>query len=502
MPTDHGITRREFLTRLGLGAAGLAASSLLRPGSGLAAEPQRPNLLYIMSDQHRWDFMSGLGSPLVHTPRLDRLAREGVLFDSAYCQAPLCVPSRMSEITGRYVHSHGALSNQYALPETERTIGHHFKDHGYATGAIGKMHFQDEDQHHGFDLIIGATEYYEATGKDFKPTPYGGDPAQGVLREHTKKQTRRQGGRRFGKSAETDEQTYEHFLADRFIDWLGKKPPQPFCMWLSFHAPHPPYLTPDTYYKLYEGKVKVPEQPPPGYFSEGRPKKNGNMSEEQELAAIAAYLGRITSVDTQIGRVLAAMEKAGLMDDTVISYTADHGDMMGERSRFGKTVMYDSSARIPLIFRYPKALPRGVRRHEVVEHVDLVPTFCDLTGLPTPPTVQGRSLAPLMAGKSVNWANTAFSELADKVLVRENQYKLTCYDGKALELYDVAKDPREWHNLIDKPESKAVVERLTKLRDGWMARTTPDVRGHVQPYHSGQARARRRRVVEDAEQAQ
>ncbi len=493
MTESDKTSRREFLTRVGLGAVGLAAAGLAPPLRSMAAEPPRPNVLYIMSDQHRWDFLTALGDPLIRTPNLDRLAREGVHFDAAYCQAPLCVPSRMSEITGRYVHSHGALSNAYALPETERTIGHHFKDHGYSTGAIGKMHFVDEDQQHGFDYIVGAEDYFEATGKDFKPT--SAVPAQTAAVNRRGRQAQAGGKANSGLAAQTDEQTYEHFLADRFIAWLEEKPTQPFCLWLSFHAPHPPYLTPDVYYKLYEGQVKVPEQPPDTVFlppgGRGR-----DAPEEQQLRMIAAYMGRITSADTQVGRVLAALEKAGLTGNTIISYTADHGDMMGERHRYGKGVMYDSSARIPLIFRYPKALPQGVRRHEVVEHVDLYPTFCDLAGLPTPNTVQGRSLLPLMKGKSADWPNTAFSELGEKVLVRQEQYKLTFYSGQAKELYDIEKDPREWDNLIGKPGSDAIATRLTQLRDQWMARTQPDVRRQVQPYRAGNGRRRRRRFQE------
>lgn len=496
---SEGMTRREFLGRVGLGAAGLATAGLLRPLEGLAASPPAPNLLYIMSDQHRWDFMSGLGHPLVQTPNMDRLAREGVLFDAAYCQSPVCVPSRMSEITGRYVHSHGTLDNGYALPEGERTIGHHFADHGYVTGAIGKMHFIDEDQHHGFDVVIGAEDYFAATGRDFKPRPLADPTAE--PRRKPNRRNRPKPGAKYGIGDQTEDQTYEHFLADRFIDWLGKRPtqpdgrPRPFCLWLSFHAPHPPYLTPEVYYNLYAGKVQVPAQPPAGYFTEGT-QKRGNQPAEDQLRIIAAYMGRITSVDTQIGRVLAAMQKAGVLDNTIISYTADHGDMMGERGRYGKTVMYDSSARIPLLFRYPKALPQGVRRREVVEHVDLYPTFCDLCGLPTPGTVQGRSLRPLLAGNSKGWPNTAYSELKDKVLVRENQYKATFYDGQPLELYDVAKDPREWSNLAEKPESRDLVAHLTKLRDDWRARTPPDVRGKVTPYRPGKKRRGARHDME------
>jgi len=420
-----------------------------------------------------------------------------VLFDAAYCQSPLCVPSRMSEITGRYPHSHGALTNGHALPESEKTIGDHFKANGYATGAIGKMHFVDEDQHHGFDVIVGADEFFAATGRDFKPTPAPDDAA--AAPEQVGLRNRPRLGQRAGISLETDAQTYEHFLADQMIDWLGRKPPQPFCMWLSFHAPHSPYLTPEVYYDLYAGKVKLPEQPPPGYFTQ-RKQQKANLPEADQLKMIAAYMGRITSVDTQIGRVLTALEKAGLMDSTIISYTSDHGDMMGERNRYAKQVMYDPAARIPLIFRYPRALPQGMRRPEVVEQVDLYPTFCDLAGLPTPATVQGRSLLPLMRGQTANWPNTAFSELGDMVLVRENQYKATFYGrtlmsgGVALELYDVARDPKEFDNLIGRPGSDAIVARLTKLRDDWMARPPPDVRGQVTRYRTGAERKARRRL--------
>ena len=478
------MNRREFIGRAAGSATGLAAAGLLLQGRASAAEAvKRPNILFIMSDQHRWDFMGCMGHPLAQTPALDRLASEGTLFDAAYCQWPVCVPSRMSITTGRYARSHGALGNSYALPQDQQTIAGYLKGFGYQTGAIGKMHFIDDDQHHGFDYRVEKAEYAEESGAETR---------NAAIRARDDKE--------WGISNQTEAQTYEHYLADKTIEWLQKNGDTPFCLWCSFVAPHPPFIAPEELYDLYAGKVGLPPQPPTPNAFVGRSRQRWvDLTDQDALAVMTAYLGRITLVDMNVARLLAALDRLALADNTVVSYTSDHGDMQWQHKLFGKMVMFDGATRVPCILRYRSRVPKGVVRHEVVEHVDMYPTFCDLLGVPTPPTIQGRSLVPLLAGETARWPNTAFIEMGNSVIVRTSQHKCRFEDGQALELYDTKQDPQEWSNLVGKPGSATVVAHMKGLMDDWTQRTQPDLRGKVQPYRTAKpggrrpAAARRRR---------
>jgi len=465
------IGRREFISRAGLGAAVLGMAGGLSRRSWGGQPAKRPNILFLMSDQHRWDFLGCMGHSLVQTPNLDRLASQGTLFDTAYCQWPVCVPSRMTIVTGRYPHSHGALGNAYALPQDQQTIAAYLKSFGYQTGAIGKMHFVDEDQHHGFDYRIEKAEYGKETGNESRNS-----------------KIRSRDGREWGISSQTEEQTYEHYLADKTLQWLEKNGDNPFCLWCSFVAPHPPFIAPEKLYNLYGGKVKLPSQPPTeNPFIKNSRQRWADLTDDDARTVMAAYLARITLVDMNLGRVLAALDRLGLADNTVVSYTADHGDMEWQHKLFGKMVMFDGATRIPLILRYFGRVPKGVVRHEVVEHVDILPTFYDLIGVPVPRSVQGLSLVPLLDGKIEGWPNTAFIEMNNCVIVRTLKYKCNFENGKARELYDMEKDPQEWDNLTGKAGSDKTVAEMAKLLDDWMGRTQPNLRGQVKPYRTGKA---------------
>lgn len=455
--TTNRITRRQFVTQLGLGAAAVATAGCLArqpPGPALA---QRPNLLFIMSDQHRGDFLGCAGHPLMQTPSLDRLAAQGTRFDRAYTSWPLCVPARMSLITGRYPHSHGAPGNIYALPPTEQTIGHYLKGLGYRTAAVGKMHFQDADQNHGFDYRIERPDFEKEAGVQ--------------RRAHTE---RSRDGKDWGIAPWSEAETYEHYVADKTIAWLEGHREQPFCAWCSFSAPHPPYLAAPELFDLYAGKVHLPPQNP-------NDKTAGEYSEADALTILTAYMANITLVDRNLGRVLAALNRLGLADRTIVVYTSDHGEMAYQRHRFGKGVMYEGATHIPLILRAPARVPHQVVRREVVEHVDLFPTFCELLNVPTPKTVQGRSLLPLLSGQAADWPNTAFIEQNNRrVTVVHGSYKCSFPRGKADELYCLETNPQEWNNLIGEPGSDKIVADLRKLMDDWRART-PDSTAPIVP---------------------
>jgi choline-sulfatase len=361
----------------------------------------------------------------------------------------------MSIITGRYPHSHGALANSCALPADQQTIGHYFKSLGYQTAAIGKMHFIDEDQHHGFDYRVEKDDYAAKMGAAVSRTR---DSAIGI-------------------SPQTEEETYEHFLTDKMIDWLKDNGQRPFCAWCSMVAPHPPFIAPKTLYDMYAGKTQFPPQPPsPNSLVARQLQKWAHLAKEDAQQIMTAYLGRITLVDRNMGRVLAALEQLGLAENTIVSYTADHGDMQYEHKLFGKGVMYDGASRVPLMLRWPGHVPAKAVRHELVEHVDFYPTLCELAGVPVPGSVQGRSLVPLLQDRSVTWPNLVFSELGEMVMVRNERHKCVFYDGTPSELYDMTEDPREFTNLAGSPAGQTVLAEMTTARDEWMSRTQPDLR--------------------------
>ena len=470
------ITRRRFMARLGAGAvAAFGIAGALQDSTAQAKSAKKPNILFLMSDQHRWDFMGCTGHPLVLTPNMDRLAADGALFDAAYCHWPVSVPSRMSIITGRYPHSHGTIGNAYALPQDQQTIGGYLKTLGYRTAAIGKMHFVDEDQQHGFDYRIEKADYSNEKNTEARNS-----------------KIRARSGEPWGISTQTEDETYEHYIAEKTIEWIEKNGDNPFCAWCSFSAPHPPFVSPENFYKLYEGKVKIPPKPPtPNPFMEKSKQEWADLTDEQAPIVMTAYLASITQMDRNIGRVLEALEKLGLADNTVVSYTSDHGDMQWQHGRFGKMTMYDGAARIPMIMRYKRRIASGIVRHEIVEHVDMYPTFCDLLGVPTPGTVQGLNLMPLLEGKADDWPNTAFIEMGNSVIVRTSRHKCRFEGDKALELYDMEKDPQEWDNLIVKPGGEKIVAELRQLLVDWWKRTQPDLRDRAKPYKTGKADTKR-----------
>jgi len=437
----------------------LITALLLAPLATLhAADTQRPNLLFIIADQHRGDFMHCAGHPLVQTPSLDRLASQGVRFERAYTSWPICVPARMSIITGRYPHSHGALSQTPVL--LQPTIGDQFKALGYQTAALGKMHFMDTDQRHGFDYRIEHEEFEKETGIKRKG--------------HTDRSV---DGKEYGIAPWTEEQTYEHYIADKSIVWLEQNKEKPFIMWCSFSAPHPPYLAPADLFKIYEGKITLPPQPATLNSTVNTGEIFDTKSDDDVRTIMTSYLAMITLTDMNLGRVLDALDRLGLSKNTIVCYTADHGDMQWEFRRFGKGVMFEGATRIPLILRAPSRVPAGVVRKEVVEHVDLYPTFCELLGAPVPPTVQGRSLLPLLEDKAPDWPNTAFIEQNRQVTVVNGRYKCSFAQDKPRELYDLQTDPREWNNLIGKEDSDTIVADMKKLFADWRART-PDAAEH------------------------
>lgn len=450
------------------------------------ARAKAPNVLILIADDQAAYTLGIDGDPHGASPNLDRLGRQGVYFEHAYCNAPVCTATRQSFLTGQYPHAVGVTVLPTPLPETAVTLGDWLSSQGYATGAIGKMHFNGPASH-GFDIRVDRPQWVRWLQQN---PPEGGDhrrpwrpfkdPADVWLNAEA---------RDVGLPLASCEAT---FFADRAAGYFQahKDKNQPFAIIVSFHEPHSPFVFP----REWAGKFS-PEDFPVRPVSETdrleQPAIFADLTPDDVRGIQAAYYTSLNYVDFQIGRVLDALDDAGLADDTIVVYWGDHGYMLGHHGRFEKHVLYEPAVRVPLIVRWPGHLPESRRVSELVEMVDLFPTLTDLLQLPSPPDLHGRSLAGLLKGEpDAKGREDVFSEYLEneEAMIRTDRYKLIVGTGRRqrqdgyttgrplpgpyVRLFDLANDPDETTNLAGKAELKDVVadlqhrlfERLAKMR--------------------------------------
>jgi choline-sulfatase len=444
------------------------------------AADRKPNILFLMVDEMRWNAMSCAGNPIVHTPHLDQLAREGTRFATAYTVAPICVPSRYSLFTGRYAHVHGATDNGTPTTEPLLLLPTLLKHFGYETAISGKLHFIPNNQAYDFDYFWSFTtegphklptwpEAVEATygrgaARRLTQQPFPDDPLGGDL----------------GKLTIPKEGAQTFWLTDRAIEFLDKRDKEkPFFLFVSYLDPHSPSHLCDPYWNMFDPE-KMP-LPPTFHQNPGHPLRSADNRHEVYDPAIvkamtAAYYAKVTMVDDNIARLLAELERRGLKDDTLIVFTADHGNMLGDHNRWFKGVTYEGSARVPLLLkapassRYAANFNQGKVINEIVENIDVMPTLCEMIGVDLPKEgIQGRSLAPLAAGHAQDWKNVAFSERESR-MIRTPQYKLMCDDRLGADpysLFDLTVDPMEEHDLAKDPAHAAVFKELSGRLAAW-----------------------------------
>ncbi len=454
--------------RAGVGA-GIAAGQ-----SGALAELAGPspverskgptNLLFIMSDQQRGDAMSSEGHGVVKTPRLDELGKEGVRFSHTYCQSPLCVPSRACFMTGRYVHLNRCYSNGTKLPETEYTWAEFLRDEGYTTVAVGKTHGVDD----GLEVVN------VSSAGSFPPgaSHYNNNKA-GIVH---------------GTSPAAKEDFYDARIVDAGIEELRRfrKEGKPWALFVGIHAPHPPFYPPKPYDTMYDpSEMEVPPfkvsdfDTRPDWQRRTFESRFSRYTDEDKRQIISHYYGMVTMVDAQVGRLLDALDELGMRENTVVVYTADHGDNMGEHGLFAKFAsMYEGEVRIPGIMRLPGALKAGRVVDKPIESIDMVETMLLLMGLEPPEQMQGRDLRPLVEGEESARREFVYSAIArgeDRgMMLRTERWKLCHYTDQAGELYDLEKDPGEMRNLYADAEYEKVRDELTyklaKSQEGAMTR--------------------------------
>lgn len=458
---------------------------------------QRPNILFICTDQQRYDSLGCYGNAYVQTPTIDRLAAEGVLFEQCYVQNPVCGPSRASLVTGRYVHSHGLYANGVSLPEHEPLLGKALSDGGYDCGLVGKMHLAacyqgrtEARRDDGFDFYQWAHDpshgspenQYHRWLEANHPDLYAAAASSGLGRK---------GHDPVGFDTMPTEAHYSRWVSEQSVEFLEnvRDPEKPFFLWVNFYDPHHPFVAPQEYLDRYEPSQLPAPNRRPGELAEkpavqtdashqsyaGLARGFADYSEQEVQEAIAAYYAMVTLIDDEVQRILATLEKLGLHDNTLVIFTSDHGEMLGDHHLMLKgPMMYDGAVRVPLILRWPGHLPAGERRSDLVQWIDLNPTMTEAAGIPAMPHNQGQSLFPLARAddhaRARGWAlceyrnsGHPYDPPVHTTMLRRGQYKLVVYHGDPAssrprdgELYDLDRDPREVRNLWRDPEYQQV----------------------------------------------
>ncbi|MBL8177537.1 MAG: sulfatase [Bryobacterales bacterium] len=417
-------------------------------GAGLAAAQQRrPNVLFVLADQWRAQTLPSSGDRQLQAPHLSRLAEEGMHFDRAYASYPVCTPSRASMITGRFPHACRMPKNDLQLPREEPSIAAQLRAAGYATGYIGKWHLDGEERpgfvppgwrRRGFEYWAGFNRghrYYDSVYFRDEPQPI---QTQGF------------------------EPEYQTGLA---IDFIRRNKQNPFYLFLSWGPPHTPRTPPPETRGLYDAREFVlRDNVPESYAGQAR-------------KGYAGYYGLCSALDRQMGRLLKTLDEEGLSRDTMVVFTADHGDMLGSQGLEYKNEPYEESARIPLLIRYPRGLAAGSRNGMPVSNVDFMPTLLGLCGAEIPDEVQGVDHSTLLTTGQGRRAESIFAEgkmAGDgewRMIVRGHEKMVIDRQGEVTHLYNLSNDPNEMDNLKSAREHRLTRDSLMALLNDWRKRT-------------------------------
>jgi len=442
---------------------------------------QKPNFLFVQADQLAARALPAYGNSIARTPNIDRLANQGVVFEHAYCNYPLCAPSRFSMISGLLATRAGAYDNGAEFPASLPTFAHYLRLLGYQTSVSGKMHFIGPDQLHGFEERL-TTDIYPA---DFNWTANWGDAGTDDTSERLLAAAgEAKGVLRSGICERTIQRDYDDevaFRAARKIHDLARSDDRrPFCLFVSFTHPHDPFAIPRRYWDRYRHEdIDMPAIPAmPRDRLDPHSQRlfdhigvaEAALTEADVRVARHAYYGAVSYVDDQLGHLLDALQLAGFVDNTVIVFLADHGEALGERGLWFKRSFFDCALQVPLIVSAPSLLPPS-RCAENVSLVDLYPTVIDLAdpdhGLAMVETAyDGRSLFPVMRGDGPDGRHLVVAELtgegseAPAVMVMDGPFKYIDCDTDRPQLYDRGVDPNEQENLAGSADTAEIETRL------------------------------------------
>ncbi len=457
----------------------IALALLLLPARNEAPGQIRYNVLFIAADDLNND-LGAYGHPLVKSPNLDRLAKRGVRFDRAYCQFPLCSPSRSSIMTGLRPSTTRVFDLQYhfrsGLADVV-TLSQLFKNGGAYAGRVGKIyHYGNPGQigTSGLDDAPSWTEVFNPSGRDKVPL-------EPKIINHTPK---RGLGSAMCWLEDVEGKPEEHtdgLVATEAIRLLEKHKDGPFFIAAGFYKPHCPYVAPKKYFDLYPREsIRIPdagEKPPAPAASSTSPWPNFGVTEEQARDCKRAYYATISMLDDQVGRLMEAMDRLKLWESTIVVFWSDHGYHLGEKGLWMKQSLYEESARVPLIVVAPGAKGNGTSCARTVELLDVYPTLADLAGLEAPKGLEGASLRPLLDDPKRAWERPAFTQVQrggyPGYAVRTERWRYVEWDdgAKGAELFDHDADPRETKNLAADPAHAKVVEELkAHVKRNWPVR--------------------------------
>ncbi len=439
-------------------------------------EPNRPNLLYIHSDQHSPHVTGCYGNDLVETPNLDRLAASGVMFDNVYCCSPICVPSRMSMLSGRHPYQNEVWTNEHALDSRIPTIAHAMGAAGYQPELVGRMHAVGPDQLHGY-----AARFVGDHGANYPGNP---GPERGILSvtagPHHLSLERSGPGQSAYQVHDEDVTAVTIARLNRLgVQKRAGLLKQPFSISVGLMLPHPPYVARQEDYDRYADSMPLPGKsaPPPDeqhpFLRWWRQSTGIEVMDNGEVRrARAAYAGLVYRTDAMIGQILNALVENGLDDNTLIIYTSDHGDMQGEHGLFWKHVFYEESVRVPLILSWAGRIPPQQRCQQVVSALDVAATMLDAMEAPSLPNSAGRSFLSQIEGlhEVPAWENVAFSEYCtDKFgppegayhrMIRREEWKYIHYHEHPSQLFNLREDPDELFDRSDDPGCRSILQDL------------------------------------------
>ncbi len=451
----------------------LAAWMLLVLVAWAPARGAKLNVLFIAVDDMNTD-LACYGSPLVKSPNIDRLAARGVRFEHAYCQFPLCSPSRSSLMTGLRPDATRVFDLNYhfrqGLPNVV-SLAQMFMNNGYYVARVGKIY------HYGNPGDIGTNGLDDRASWMDRFNPAGRDKTSLELDVMNYTPNRRLGAAMafYADPQGTDEQHTDGKVADQAIKLLEEHKDKPFFIAAGFYKPHCPWITPKKYFDLYSmDQIKLPELTPRANYprpalASTNPWPYFGVTPDEARECKRAYYAAISFVDAQIGRLLDAVDRLGLADNTVIVFWSDHGYHLGEHGLWFKQSCFEEAARVPLIVCLPGKKNAGQTSPRLVELLDLYPTLADLASLTPPKDLQGTSLKPLLDDPQANWDLPAYTQVQRAGFggysVRTPRYRYTEWDfGKrGVELYDQQTDPQELHNLAEDSQHADLVKQLSAL---------------------------------------
>lgn len=491
------------------------------------------NVILVLADQHYSNVMGCADHPQAITPNLDAFAADGVRFSDAYCQNPICTPSRVSWLSGQYCHNHGfyGLSGPawYDLP----SMFGHFRNHGYRTAGLGKLHLPHQPRNWvADDLDLFEDAYKQPDGRDYGHSNFLKHLEEAGLRELEDSWHNPWMGSHNMDSRPSElpyEHTMERWITDRAIDFVDESPDDPFFIEIAYQRPHHPLLPQPEFWEMYPPDLELPDtfdQEPAGrppHFRriwENTRNHQGRFGDSDEgtiewaRRAWRGTLACITQMDDVFGRMIESLKERDLYDDTVIIYSSDHGGYHTIHGMPEKApgICSDAVCRIPMLWRVPGVTESGHVSDQLVETVDAAPTLCSICGVPPMETTDGEDITPLLKGESEEVHEIAVTENPWSKSMRWGRWRFVHYqrkmwDGQDVgELYDIEADPDEQNNLYHDPDHQETVEACRRKLLEWLidtqrCRTVHPPRHGIELQEDGTIRPQQYETAEDGKES-